>query len=1264
MDGNDGEDSSSMVGSTGSSAEGGASCGDSHSADSSESENETGTGDSHDSDEGASDSSSATASSESHVGSNDGHGDSVPDEQHSSPPSGGPGDSVPTAGPGDGVPTGGPGDSVPSPGDSVPTDGPGAGVSTRQVVVSADPALSVVPVSEYIFETTEDHLRRHNYPANRRTCSRCAYWKHRVKWSARCTYICPSTGLAMSWLAEQPDPLRKPWGLGCILCHKAGKTSVMARFEGVPRIYNIVRHGNATGNANSKVTRDHMSAVREVVAKAREELNANLTTESPRPAEAVGRGSSSQVTMSSEERAEADPCSVTVAHAVFTRTMLSTAASFKNFTEWAKASRIAGAPAMHGSNSEKVPARLTQIFAEQEMATTEALVNAASMAGIAQDGRKLALAIRVKLLIWRWPKRLDLRTVTGVSSFEGDRGPWVCDRLIGVPECGSDQSAEAKTHLTHSTLQARLGSGTFEHLRRVLVFFCSDNAADEKRVGLTLLQNYFPKLAYQIGDASHTAALVLRNAIVGDVEVAATDALLVTGKDPPSLAKFVTVSDRVRCRFRELQKEDGVAILSHFGWAPQRFASRSVPYGRIAMRLKEAFDLLEHEVTKTQGKRRDYAKHLLENLSGPHTGRLLIGAMLADLSHEHARLVREGDKADPDPVAVARSVTRFKQRIDALFTEGMVFSGEARDTFTGQVITFLKKGSRVYRGPSGASYVVSMGTTDASEAYMTPLHRVRNIVTNVKAALHIHFGHTSWHMRLSAYALPNPFGQSTHWREMETTRRERIQEKAKRNLFAIWRAAGLTPEVAFKEWSKILPYAEQKFKEGMSLRAAWAMSSTEWPEFKVGRVTVSLLLCMTNSTSSTERTFTHLAAQERGSSRSRMEGATMESILVASQAPGVNEAVQQSAEGDKIALRCKTGYYDAIVNKYHATYGKAHIRQTRKRRRDAGVPKDCAAPSDPTRPEAESHVLRKREVAMNNILKKSLSAAGDARVHSRLGGFVPTQHDTEAIQAGFLTDKGKDLRERAKRKREEDAHDPGDGDPRKPASRAVKHRLLHSWEAPADEADVGRKAGVAWLDPPDARAWERLRRSGFLRVSERAGLNAFCSAAIWKDHKRHIVVLKDLSRCLSAPAAIICRLVGGFLTSHEDVWKCGESGPSGIGFESSLKTRTRTVFVSASMRAREPLLHSVLYKAASLPSSRLVLVDDEVAFRNLFTEYKRRKGDKSKPWLALRAVVSEDEKQAAQRSKFAPCYKALGEDLCFWGKAVDKKLQVRSWARR
>ena len=126
------------------------------------------------------------------------------------------------------------------------------------------------------------------------------------------------------------------------------------------------------------------------------------------------------------------------------------------------------------------------------MATTEMLVKVASIAGIAQEGRKLALAIRINLLIWRWPRQVDMRTVTGVSSFEGDRGPWVCDRLMGVAEGGSDQSAEAKAHLTYSTLQARLGADMFEHLRGVLLFFCSDTASDEKRVWADAVAKLFP----------------------------------------------------------------------------------------------------------------------------------------------------------------------------------------------------------------------------------------------------------------------------------------------------------------------------------------------------------------------------------------------------------------------------------------------------------------------------------------------------------------------------------------------------------------------------------------------------------------------------------------------------------------------------------------------------------------------------------------------------------------------------------------------------
>ena len=54
---------------------------------------------------------------------------------------------------------GSPGDGVPD-GDRVP-----------------ESSVHDVPPAEYIYETTQEHLLRHNYPAMVKTCSRCLYWK-------------------------------------------------------------------------------------------------------------------------------------------------------------------------------------------------------------------------------------------------------------------------------------------------------------------------------------------------------------------------------------------------------------------------------------------------------------------------------------------------------------------------------------------------------------------------------------------------------------------------------------------------------------------------------------------------------------------------------------------------------------------------------------------------------------------------------------------------------------------------------------------------------------------------------------------------------------------------------------------------------------------------------------------------------------------------------------------------------------------------------
>ena len=51
-----------------------------------------------------------------------------------------------------------------------------------------------------------------------------------------------------------------------------------------------------------------------------------------------------------------------------------------------------------------------------------------------------------------------------------------------------------------------------------------------------------------------------------DPEIGAVDKLLVTGKKPYSLAKFLSTSDVFREKFGDAQQAEGVAFLKNFGW--------------------------------------------------------------------------------------------------------------------------------------------------------------------------------------------------------------------------------------------------------------------------------------------------------------------------------------------------------------------------------------------------------------------------------------------------------------------------------------------------------------------------------------------------------------------------------------------------------------------------------------------------------------------------------------------------------------------------
>ena len=221
-----------------------------------------------------------------------------------------------------------------------------------------------------------------------------------------------------------------------------------------------------------------------------------------------------------------------------------------------------------------------------------------------------------------------------------------------MPELAIEHDADAKCNITKGALLAQLGEVAFEHLEKICLFFSTVNATDEVKVGELLQTTHLPRMVVHARDTSHSLALVLKKALVGDAEIALVDELLVTGKDPPSLAKFISTSDRFAETIKQKQRDDAVAVLSHLGWAPQRFSSRALPYGRLALRLSQALETVSHEAEKGSSKRRAWAHRLLCELSGKNTLRLLLGAMLADLSHEHCNFVHAADVSDRSRIMI------------------------------------------------------------------------------------------------------------------------------------------------------------------------------------------------------------------------------------------------------------------------------------------------------------------------------------------------------------------------------------------------------------------------------------------------------------------------------------------------------------------------------------------------------------------------------------------------------------------------------------
>jgi hypothetical protein len=454
------------------------------------------------------------------------------------------------------------------------------------------------------------------------------------------------------------------------------------RCRGSARLSNILRHGNLLeSQTDGKQPRcaDHDKAV----------LLWGVKKSEPQ-----AKGSSND-----DEDAKLQhicPTSISYAHLVFQRTIIATGDSFKDFPRWIASARMAGAQ-MPGPYGEKVSKQLTEAIAMRETQITTNLLSVADSFCFKQDGRGESLAnTAAGMVLWKWPRGLSRSPLPqGVRCLGvGDNPPWIGRRILAISDLQANHSSDAKASAAEEAMAMNTrDTDDYKHMQEILHHYVSDNAADAQEVGRKLREQHgFSNLAFLSQGAFHSALLVLKTTIGCDPEIDLVDKLVVSSKEPPSLARFLTQSTRLAAKFGEKQAQDHVQSLTHLGWRPQRADSKKKPYGRFAWRLNQCFETLAEEAEDaTQRVRRAGAIHLLQSLSGRHTLRLVLAGMLADLSHEHCLWCRGYDRDDLDSTSVMHRAQTFIARLNLLFVRGLILTRAASDTFTGEVLKFLSQ---------------------------------------------------------------------------------------------------------------------------------------------------------------------------------------------------------------------------------------------------------------------------------------------------------------------------------------------------------------------------------------------------------------------------------------------------------------------------------------------------------------------------------------------------------------------------------------------
>ena len=285
-------------------------------------------------------------------------------------------------------------------------------------------------------------------------------------------------------------------------------------------------------------------------------------------------------------------------------------ALFRDFEHWARTASL--------TSFSRADAKLTvEVMAAAERRLTQAVLQHASAVGLAADGLARTYQVQARLVLWKLPPAFPwLQQLEGCGWLDrfGPRGPWVMHRVIGMRELPAELDTAGKVREVIECLRrAAAGGGDLApalltSVKSKVVSWASDGA--DSGVGDLAAAAELPNMSFRQWDESHAAVKLLPHAVRAEPDCDKVEKLLVSSKDPPSLAKFVSTSDVFRKKFGDAQLKDCVAIIQNLGWAPQRFSSRARPMMRQARRWKQMFESLALEAAG-----RDQKEHQMPNIS-------------------------------------------------------------------------------------------------------------------------------------------------------------------------------------------------------------------------------------------------------------------------------------------------------------------------------------------------------------------------------------------------------------------------------------------------------------------------------------------------------------------------------------------------------------------------------------------------------------------------------------------------------------------------